>query len=102
MRRFGHVNSVTVWLVLLGFLCGMLVPGVSLARMNRQIETEGDPGDGFGFSGGNSGPVYSVTEGKSADATQPAYHPMEITFVVTLVDGKPVVRVEFVSRERSE
>ena len=56
-----HTSSrsriITVWLVLLAFLCAMIVPSMALAKKDMTIATEGDPGDGMDFSGGGGSGV---------------------------------------------
>ena len=62
MKCIGQLKFVTVWLVLLGFLCAMMAPSVSYAKVDREIDTEGDPGDGLqdeGGSGSSSAPLES-------------------------------------------
>jgi len=44
-----------VWMVLLAFLCGMIVPSLAVANQDMTIGSEGDPGDGLESSGGGSG-----------------------------------------------
>ena len=46
---------VAVWLVLLAFLCGMIVPSLAVANQDMTIDTEGDPTDGLDYSGGGGG-----------------------------------------------
>jgi len=43
-----------VWMVLLAFLCGMIVPSLAIANQDMEIELEGDPGDGLENDGGGS------------------------------------------------
>ena len=51
-----HTSSqsriITVWLVLLAFLCCMMVPSIALAKKDMVIATEGDPTDGLDNTGG--------------------------------------------------
>lgn len=54
-RNSSCSRIVTVWLVLLAFLCGMIVPSLALANQDMTIDTEGDPTDGFGAAGGGGG-----------------------------------------------
>ena len=46
---------VAVWLVLLAFLCGMIVPSLALAKQDMTIGSEGDPTDGLDYTGGGGG-----------------------------------------------
>jgi len=50
-----YSRIVAVWLVLLVFLCGMVVPSLALARQEMDIAMEGDPTDGLDFAGGGGG-----------------------------------------------
>ena len=54
-KNSSYSRIVAVWLVLLAFLCGMIVPSLALAIQDMDIEMEGDPGDGLGATGGGGG-----------------------------------------------
>lgn len=56
-RSTFRVSSFAVWLLVVVLLCAALAPGVAVAKLERVIDTEGDPLDGVegqGSSGGNS------------------------------------------------
>ena len=72
MQGIGQLKHVTVWLVLLGFLCGVMGPSVSFAKVYRDIDTEGDPGDGDelvrdGAGGGSDGGLVPPSEPSSIE-----------------------------------
>ena len=46
---------LAVWMVLIAFLCGMILPSFAIARVEIVIATEGDPEDGLDYSGGGGG-----------------------------------------------
>lgn len=52
-----RVSPLAVWLLVVVMLCAALAPGVAVAKLNRTIDTEGDPGTGWeaqGSSGSGS------------------------------------------------
>jgi len=54
-KNSSYSRIVAVWLVLLAFLCGMIVPSLALAKQEMEIAMEGDPTDGLDFAGGGGG-----------------------------------------------
>jgi hypothetical protein len=76
MNRIGQLKHVTVWLVLLGFLCGMMGPSVSFAKIYREIETEGDPLDGLDSPEGSSG-----SSGDSGGVPPESSAPFKVIFI---------------------
>ncbi len=101
MNRIGQLKHVTVWLVLLGFLCGMMGPSVSFAKVYLEIDTEGDPGDGNEFVGGSgSGDSGEVPPPSSIVSARDKI--FFVTLVPIVIDGKIEFRIEFISMERGE
>ncbi len=70
-QNFSYSRILAVWMVLFAFFCGVILPSVTLAKVEMAIATEGDPGDGLGASGGggfnvdqdqNNGPSFESLE----------------------------------------
>ena len=99
MNRIGQLKHVTVWLVLLGFLCGMMGPSDSFAKVDRKIDTEGDPGDGADREGGSGGSNDFLLE--SIVWPDFDFEEIEITLRLVQIDlnGTVVFEIEFVSLE---
>ncbi len=97
MRVLKQMRTVTVWLVLLGFLCGMTVPSVVIAKEYRRVDTEGDPLDGDGIEGEGSSGSGLGDDGDSrpqADFGVGGIH-FVVRLVPALVNGMVVFYIEF-------
>ena len=78
-QNFSYSRILAVWLVLLAFFCGMILPSIAIARMEFTIATEGDPGDGLENNGGGGGSGDEGILGKGVFICEPhSYGPGEI------------------------
>ena len=106
MKCFGQLKTATVWLVLLGFLCGMMVPSVVMGKVFRDIDMEGDPGDGNeSSSGGGDGLIISSESSDAAGVSSPSsefrldYQVVFVRFVPVMHNGIVVFYLDFSSSE---
>ena len=102
MQGIGQLKHVTVWLVLLGFLCGVMGPSVSFAKVYRDIDTEGDPGDGDGKEGAAGSGIYTdgvLDQSPLFNDIGQDLNEFAVVLVPRFVKGKLVFRVEYVSME---
>ncbi len=84
-QNFSYSRILAVWLVLLAFFCGMILPSIAIARMEFTIATEGDPGDGMDSDSGGGG-----GSGGSDNETTPVTGAKNISQY--WIKGKPISR----------
>ena len=80
---------IAVWLMLIVFLCGMMMPSLVLANKEITIGTEGDPRDGLDYSGGGSGSVGEGGSQNSAGVLDPKV-------IFSKVDSLPLLHANMV------
>jgi hypothetical protein len=95
-QNSSYSRILAVWLVLFAFLCGMVVPSVTLAKVDMVIATEGDPTDGLGAAGGGGDGLGGDGDGQSVGPASEAM--VLVSIEIHWKNGKPTP-VFFISEE---
>ena len=98
-QNFSYSRIIAVWLVVIAFLCGMIVPSLALANVEISLGSEGDPDDGLDFSGGGGG---GLDNSNNLEAVKPDL-PQKIAFSLGFPEeyrsfNNPIFTIWFDSR----